>query len=238
VIVVLLVLEEHIRALHSADKVRVQGVESTITKTLDGITIDQLGDGVVLGQLDLADFVRSTETIEEVHERNATLQSGKVSDESHIGDFLNGLRVKISEAASTSSHDIVVIGEDGQRLATSSTRSNVDDKRLNFTSNLEHVGDHEKKTLAASEGAHDSTGDGGTVDSTGHTSLRLHGAHIDLLAPNVLTASLSPEISQLTHGSCRGDWEQERNVTQCISNMSGCLITINTLQELNRRHPF
>jgi len=84
VVMVLLILEEDIRALNSTNEVGVERVKSTVTETLDSLTIDHLSDSVVLRELDLADLVRSAETIEEVHERHTTLKSREVSDESHI----------------------------------------------------------------------------------------------------------------------------------------------------------
>ena len=41
--------------------------------------------------LDLHDFMRSAESIEEVHEGNARLQSGRLGDQRKIHDFLDGI---------------------------------------------------------------------------------------------------------------------------------------------------
>ena len=82
-------LEVDIRVLRGTADMRMVRVHRAGTEPGDRVPIEQL---VHVDQFDLLDFVRGTETVEEMAERNAGLDRGKMRDKSEIHDLLNGSR--------------------------------------------------------------------------------------------------------------------------------------------------
>jgi hypothetical protein len=156
-----------------------------------------------------------------------------VGDESHIVSFLDRVRRKHGAASGTASHDISVITKDAESLTSDRTSSHVENDGKLLTSNLEQVGDHQKKTLGGSVSAHEGADSSTTVDGTSGTSLRLHLSNFDSLAENVLTALSSPGISVLTHGAAGSDGEDESHITQSVRDMCSRVVCINAHKSLH-----
>ena len=66
--------------------------------------------------LDLGDFVRGAETVEEVEEGDARFQAGGLRDQRHIHDFLHRVGRQHAEAGGARGHDVAVVAEDGERM--------------------------------------------------------------------------------------------------------------------------
>ena len=65
---------------------------------------------------DLLHLMTCPETIEEVQKRQTRSQSGLLSDQCHIHDFLNTARSEHRKTRLSTGHDIRMIAEDRQRL--------------------------------------------------------------------------------------------------------------------------
>ena len=156
------------------------------SKKTGGVTISHLrfGDKPIrspysvsythLPLLDLLDLVRGTETIEEVHEGNATLDSGQVSNRGQVHDLLRVALGQHGKAGLTDGHNIAVVTEDVQGLGSNGTGGNVEDAGQLLSGDLVHVGDHQKKTLRSGECGCQCACRKGTVNCACCAALGLH----------------------------------------------------------------
>ena len=101
-----------------------------------------IGDDV-----DLGDFVRGAEAVEEGDEGNARTEGRKVRDEGEVHDFLHRAGGDHGKARLAACHDVGMVAEDVQRVCGERARRNVHDHRQKFARDLVHIGDHEKEPL-------------------------------------------------------------------------------------------
>lgn len=151
-------LEEDVRVLRgTADDRRfrtqsVFGVEPVVYAFKHGAK-------VVVGQkFDFLDFVRSAETVKEVHKRNAGTQRGSLGNGREIVGFLNRVGAQHGKAGLTAGHDVGVVSEDGQRMVSQRTGGNVHDERRKFAGDFVHVRNHQEQTLRSGKGGGQGTG--------------------------------------------------------------------------------
>ena len=117
------------------------------------------GTKVVIGQkFDFLDFVRSAETVKEVHKRNAGAQRGSLGNGREVVGFLNGVGAQHGKAGLTAGHDVGVVTEDGQRMVSQRTGGNVHDERRKFAGDFVHVRNHQEQTLRSGKGGGQGTG--------------------------------------------------------------------------------
>ena len=88
------------------------GVERAGTEIFDIFKIDEFLHILVIDRFDLGNFVARSETVEEVKERNSRLKRRKVSNQSKVHNFLNGVGSKHCKTRLTASHNVRVIAED------------------------------------------------------------------------------------------------------------------------------
>ena len=82
-------LEEDVGVLSRAAQNGMLGVERTAAVCVDCVPVKHIGKILVIPDLNFLDFMRSTETVEEMQERNTTLDGGKVSNGAEIHNLLN-----------------------------------------------------------------------------------------------------------------------------------------------------
>ena len=97
------------------------GVESSLTESFNSVHIDHFFKVVKIPDLDLLYLVRGTETVEEVKEGNAALDSCEVSDGAEVHNLLRICFSEHSETCLTASVDVGVIAEDVQRVRSDAT---------------------------------------------------------------------------------------------------------------------
>ncbi len=115
--------------------------------------LGQHGAHIVHGKLlDLGDFVRGAEAVEEMHERNARFEGCGLGDEGGVHDLLDVVGGQQRPAGLADGHHVLVIAEDGQPLGGDGARSHMNDARRQFAGDLVHVGDHEQQALRRGEG--------------------------------------------------------------------------------------
>ena len=111
------------------------------------------GAHVVGGKLlDLGDFVRGAEAVEEVQEGDARFQGGGLGDQRHVHDFLHRVRGEHAEAGGARGHHVAVVAEDGERLGGQGAGGDVEHRAGEFAGDLVHVGDHQQQALRCREG--------------------------------------------------------------------------------------
>jgi len=141
------VLEEVVGVFGHTAGNRVHRVQCTCTEFSQCFLVDKRSEVFVLQHFNLLDFVRSTETVEEVNERYAALDSRKVSDTRQVHNFLYRTFGQHGETSLTCRHYVLVVTEDTQRMACQSTCGYVEHARQEFTGNLVHVRYHQQQTL-------------------------------------------------------------------------------------------
>ncbi len=85
----LTVLEENVAVFSHAACYRIVGVEGTCAEFSECFLIDERSEVVLIHLFDLLDFVRCTESVEEVDERNTALDSGEVCHTCEVHHFLH-----------------------------------------------------------------------------------------------------------------------------------------------------
>ncbi|MCL4102565.1 hypothetical protein MMG03_002169 [Fibrobacter succinogenes] len=219
-------LEVDVRVLGGTAHGRAVRSEAAFAASLHVLFVDDATDNAVFESFDLHDFVRSTETVEEVNERDAGFKSRSVSHESHVLAFLNGGRAEHSETGLAASHDVGVVTENRKALHSKSTGSHMEDRGGQFAGDLVHVGDHQQKTLGCGKGGGQSTGLQCTVNGTGSATFGLHFKNAGNLAPNILLTSCAPVVGVFSHRTRRCNRVDSCNFTNCKSNVSGSFITV------------
>ena len=114
-------LEEVVRILGHTASYRSHRVEGTGTEFSQSLLVDKWSEVVVLQHFNLLDFMRCTETIEEVDERNARLDSSQVSNASQIHNFLYRTFAQHRETCLAARHYILMIAEDTQGVRSQRT---------------------------------------------------------------------------------------------------------------------
>ncbi len=111
-------LEEDVIVLVAAADNRIgMRVHRMRTECLELINRQQRLQIVIVHDFDLVDFVRSTETIEEVHDRYRTVNGNQVSNASQVHAVLNGVGAHHDNTSLTACIDILVIAEDGKCMS-------------------------------------------------------------------------------------------------------------------------
>ncbi len=122
-------------------------VESSVAECCDSVLVNHLVECIVIPDFDLLDLVRGSEAVEEVEERNSSLDGGEVSYSAEVHYFLGVRGAEHSVAGLTTCVDIAVVTEDRKSMGSESTSRNVDNVRKQLTCDLVHIRDHQEKTL-------------------------------------------------------------------------------------------
>ena len=136
-------------------------------------------------QLDLGDFVRGAEAVEEVQEGHAGLQRGGLGDQGEVLGLLHRVGGQHGEAGLAAGHDVGVVAEDGQGVGGQGAGGDVHDEAGQLAGDLVHVGDHQQQALRRGEGRGQGAGLQGAVDRAGGAAFGLHLDHLGHRAPDV-----------------------------------------------------
>ncbi len=148
----LTMLEEDVAVLVGAAVVRMLRVEGVIAERLDGVHVAHLGQIVEVPHGDLLDLMRGAEAVEEVQERHAALDGGKVRHGGEVHDLLDVGLGEHGEAGLAAGHHVGVIAEDVERVGGNRTRGHVEHARQVLASDLVHVRDHQQQALGSRVG--------------------------------------------------------------------------------------
>ena len=219
-------LEEDIAVLSLAAENRMFRVQSVSSECVNCIPVEHFCQIVIVPCFDLLDLVGGTETVEEVEERNLTLDSGEVSNSTEVHNFLRAVSAQHCITGLTASVDVGVIAENVQRMGSNATCGYVDNAREQLASHLVHVRDHQEKTLGSSISCCECAGCERTVNSTSCTGLGLHLCYADFTAKYVLSASSSVLVGFISHNGRRRDRVDSSNVCERVRNVSSSIVTI------------
>ena len=115
------VLEEVVRIFGHTTGNRVHRVQCTCAEFSQSFLVDKRSEVFVLQHFNLLDFVRSTETVEEVDKRNTALDSSQVSYTGQVHNFLYRAFGQHGKTGLTGRHYVLVVTEDTQCMACQCT---------------------------------------------------------------------------------------------------------------------
>ena len=108
------VLEEVVGVFSHTACNRVVRIQRAFTEFCQSLLINQTCQIFILQHFNFLDFVRSTETIEEVDEWHARFDSSKMSYSSHIHNFLYRTFAQHGETCLAARHDVLMVTKDTQ----------------------------------------------------------------------------------------------------------------------------
>ena len=123
------------------------GGEGTLTECSKCFLVNQRRELLGLEHLNLLDFVRSTESVEEVNERHTALDGCEVCHTCEVHNLLNATFGQHGETGLAGRHDVLMVAEDAEAVAGKRTCRNMEYAGKEFTCYLVHVGNHEKQAL-------------------------------------------------------------------------------------------
>ena len=141
------VLEEVVRIFGHTTGNRVHRVQCTCAEFSQSFLVDKRSEVFVLQHFNLLDFVRSTETVEEVDKRNTALDSSQVSYTGQVHNFLYRAFGQHGKTGLTGRHYVLVVTENTQCVRSQCTSRYVEHARQEFTGNFVHIGDHQQQSL-------------------------------------------------------------------------------------------
>ena len=222
------VLEVDVGILRRACLMRMFGVEGTCAETVDIVKVDEGLDFVVVDDVDFADFVRGSETVEEVYERYGGFEGGKMCHKAQVHNFLNGVGREHSKAGLTASHNVRVVAEDAECVSGESSCGNVENAGEKFARDFVHIGNHQQQTLACGEGGgHRACGER-TVNRTCRAGFGLHFGDFKHVAQYVFSALTRPFVAVFSHGRGGRNGVNCRNVGERIRDMRRSGITVDS----------
>ena len=183
----------------------------------------------------LLDFMRSAETIEEVHERHASFDRSEVSHTSQVHHFLHRTFGQHGETSLTSRHHVLVVTEDGKSVRSNGTCRHVEHTGKEFTRNFIHIGDHQQQTLRCGERRSQCTSLQRSVHGTSGTAFTLHFLHEHSFTKHVFATLSRPIVDILSHCRRGGDGIDSRHFAKHISDVCSRLVTITSNEFLCHR---
>ena len=222
----LAVSEEHIWVLSHTTHHRAHRRECAIAELLERLHIEERTQVFHIYYLYLLVLVRGAETVEEVEEWHAALDSSEVSHTCEVHDLLYATFSQHSEARLAARHHVLVVAEDTEGVACQGTSRHVENRWDKLTRDLVHVRNHEEQTLAGGEGGGESTCVECAVHSTCSTCLRLHLLYQHCLAEEVLATCCSPLVHVLRHRRRWGDRIDGSHLGEHIRDMRRSSVTI------------
>ena len=192
-------LEEVVRVFSHTACNRSFRIQGTCAEFSQRLLVDQRSQIFIFQCFDLLDFVRCTETVEEVHERNTGFDCSQVGNTCQIHHFLYRTFGQHGEACLTGRHYVLMVTEDTQCVRSQCTSRYMEYARQQFTCDLVHVRDHQQQTLRSRISRSQCTSLQRTVNCTGSTTFRLHFLHHYSFAENILTSGSSPFIYIFCH---------------------------------------
>ncbi len=194
------------------------------------IHVDHGAHVVFIQHLDLADFVRSAEAIEEMQEGNARLERGGMRDQCQVHGLLHGVRAEHGPSGGAAEHDVGVIAENRERMRGHRARRDVEGGGREFAGDLVHVGDHQQQSLRGGEGRGERSGLEGAMYRSGCASFTLHLDDVRNASPRVGHGLRGPLVSPLAHRRRRSDGVNGDDFTYPISDMSDGLVGVHGLE--------
>jgi hypothetical protein len=192
-------LEKDVRILRGAAQDRVVRGESAGAVVEHELRVDHRPELLVVEQGHVRDLVRGAEAVEEVEERHARLERGRLCDEREVVSFLHARRAEHRPPRRARGHDVAVVAEDRQRMRGDRSRGDVEHRRRQLARDLVHVRDHQQQPLRRGEGRGQGAGLQRAVYGTGGTGFALHYDDRGDGAPEIRPLLGRPGVGPFAH---------------------------------------
>ena len=140
-------LEEYIGILGGTALNRMLRIERTAAELVYGVPIEHIGEIRIIPAGNLLNFVRGTETVKEMQERNPSLYCRKMGYGAEVHYLLRGVGAQHCIAGLSTCIYIGMIAEDRQRMGRKRTGRNMNNAREQLAGHFVHVRDHKKQSL-------------------------------------------------------------------------------------------
>ena len=187
-----------------------------LAEVVDRIPRGDLRHLFVGDDVDLRDFARGPESVEEVDERDLGLEGADVRHHREVHGFLHRCRSQKAESGLPRRHDVGVVAEDRQGVRGEGAGRDVEDRRKQFAGDLVHVRNHQEQALRCGERRGQRAGRQGAVHRAGGAGLGLHLGHLKGLAEEILAAVGGPRIGDLPHRRAWSDRVNRGHIAECI----------------------
>ncbi|MPM12584.1 hypothetical protein SDC9_58937 [bioreactor metagenome] len=226
----LTVLEEDISVFVGAAHVGTLGVQRVLAERVHGVHVAHFFQVLVVPHGNLLNLMGGAESVKEVHEGNAALNSGQMGHRAEVHDLLHVALAQQGKAAGAAGHHVGMVTENVQRMGGHRTGGNMEHSGQQFAGHLVHVGDHQQQTLRSGVSGGQGAGGQRTVDGAGGARLGLHLAHLHLGAENVLLAGGGPLVHQIRHGRGRGNRIDSRHFGIRVADVCSGVVTVHGLE--------
>ena len=220
------VLEEYVRVLYGRTLYGMFGVQCVFAEFAQCVFIQQFCDIFVVHYFDFLQFVRSTETVEEMHERYAAFDGCQVCDAAQVHNFLYGSGGKHCYTDLTTSHNVGVVAEDGESMCTNGSGAYMEYAGFELTGNTVNAGDHQQQTLRSCVCSCQSTSFQCAVHGTCGTCFGFHFYQTYCLTEDVLLAVCRPAVNVFCHGRRRGNRVNGSDFCKCVRDISSRFIPV------------
>ena len=219
-------LEIDIGVIHQRTHPGILGVQRIGTELGQRVIIHQLGVVIILQHIDLLDLVAGAETVKEMQERDAGLDSAQVGHSRQIGGLLDAAAGEHGKARLAAVHHVGMIAENGKRVGTYGTGRHVQHAGQTLARDTVHRRDHQHQALRRGKAGGQRTGLQGAVAGAAGAGFGLHLHQTDRLAENVLAALGRPLIRMLRHGAGRRNGIDGSNFGEGICHICRRLVAV------------
>ena len=220
-------LEIDVRVLGCSAHSRTIRSQRAFAASLDIFFINDLTNDAVFERFDFHHFVRSTETVKEMHRRDSAFQSGSVGDERQVLAFLYGRRAQHGKARLAAGHHVGMVAKNRKALRGKRAGCYMENRRGEFTRNLVHIRNHQEKALRCRKGGRQSSRLKCSVHRSCGTAFGLHFKHAGNLAPDILFTCRTPVVRMLGHRARRGNRIDSGDFAYLKSYVGGGFVTVN-----------
>ena len=219
-------LEENIAVFRASAQYRMLGIQCSGAEGSKRILVDHRSQLVVIPGFDLLNLMGSPEAVEEIQERNSSLDCGKMGDGAKIHNLLRIGARHHGKARLTAGIDVGMIAENIQSVRCDASCRHMNDARKQLSGDLIHVWDHQQQALRGRIRRRKRTGCKAAVYSAGRARLRLHFDYLYLIPENVFQARRGPGVRQLSHYAGRRDRVNTRYFRKRIADVCGGCIPV------------
>ncbi|MPN41340.1 hypothetical protein SDC9_188883 [bioreactor metagenome] len=159
------------------------------------------------------------EAVEEMEERNAALDRGKMRNQRKIHHFLNGGGGQHGKPGLSATHDIRMISKDRKRMRGQCARADMKHAGQQFAGDFVHIRDHQQQTLRSGKRRGECARLERAVHGAGGAAFALHFSDAYSLSKQVRSAVGSPIVRNFRHGRGRRDRVNCRYVRKRIRNV-------------------
>ena len=174
-------------------------IESGLSEFLNRIHVYQFSKFFIINNFNFLNFMRSSETVKKMKERNTRFNCRKMRNCSDVHNFLNASCTEHCKTCLSCGINVSVISENRKSMRRKSTSRNMKNAWKKFSRDFIHVRNHQKKTLRSRICGSQSSGLKGTVNSSRRSSFRLHFNNLYRFAENIFLSFCRPFISIFCH---------------------------------------